>query len=145
MGVTPRVKLLAGTYYEVPTLINEVAVLYPMTWFLRGTQQQNLPLFSLQAWQGPKDVYEINVEERVMVTHKRKLDDGYISCLSRVLGGSRGICIANVCTGSHESEFQRLLADQQAKRFAGRGRLVLENWGWDPKKLQAPRFNIGDQ
>ena len=37
-----------------------------------------------QAWFGPKDVYEINVEERVSISHKRKLDDGYISSLEHL-------------------------------------------------------------
>ena len=49
----------------------------------------------LQAWYGPKDAYEINVQHNVLVTHKRKLDDGYISCLRIMIGAweSRGICL----------------------------------------------------
>ena len=37
----------------------------------------------------------------------------------------------------------RLAPDQQAKRYAGRGQLVLSNMGWGPKKMQATSRLLG--
>ena len=40
-----------------------------------------------QVWHGPKDVYEINVEEQTKTSHQRLLDDGTVQCLSHTTPG----------------------------------------------------------